>query len=207
MLAPGTPAIGSHASLFRTVRAVSVNAGLSFLRFAPPREFLCDAGVQACRISGTAPVIPGDLVVSVFRVARPCRRPGGQCLPPFVFFCLFFFFCLCLFLLLSPSLLGCAPLLVPVRWWPVVCCFCVSRDQGSPLVHSELPTACRLPGPAPKAVVPTRFVVSVFHVTRPCRLPDGQCWPPLVFGVFCFISSSFLVPFSGVLPMLVPVRW
>ena len=111
MLAPGTPAIGSHASLFRTVRAVSVNAGLSFLRFAPPREFLCDAGVQACRISGTAPVIPGDLVVSVFRVARPCRRPGGQCLPPFVFFCLFVFsvcFCSCCFLLPFSGVLPCS---------------------------------------------------------------------------------------------------
>ena len=115
---------------------------------------------------------------------------GSVCLPLSFSACLLFF-CLFLFLLLSPSLLGCAPLLVPVRWWPVVCCFCVSRDQGSPLVLSELPTACRLPGPAPKAVVPARFVVFVFHVTRPRRLPGGQCWPPLVFGFFCFISCPF----------------
>ena len=75
----------------------------------------------------------------------------------------------------------------------------LSRDRGSPLVLSELPTACRLPGPAGKAVVPAKFVVSVFCATRPCRLPSGQCLPPLVFGVFSFFSCSFLLLFSHVL--------
>ena len=66
---------------------------------------------------------------------------------------------------------------------------------------SELPTACRLPGPAPKAVVPARFVVSVFHMTRPCRMAGAQCVLPLAFGVCSAFSCSFLLLlFSGVLP-------
>ena len=44
-------------------------------------------------------------------------------------FCLFF-------LLSSPSLLAFAPLQTPVRRWPVVCCFVLSADQGSPIVLS-----------------------------------------------------------------------
>ena len=103
------------------------------------------------------------------------------------------------FLLLSLSLFECACLLVPVPRWPLVLCFVISRDQDSPVVLSGLPRAVCTSGTVPDAIVPAKFVVSVFQATRLCRLPDWQCQHPLVFGVFLLHFLLLLLPFSSVL--------
>jgi hypothetical protein len=141
--------------------------------------------------SGPVPggVVPVKFVVFVFHATRTRRLPDWQCLPPLVFGV--FGFISCSFL--SLSLLKCVPLLVPVNRWPVVWCLVLSRDQGAPLMLSRLPTAVCTSGPVPNAVVPVKFVVSVFQATMSCRLPHWRCLPPLVFGFFCFISCSFLL--------------
>ena len=72
---------------------------------------------------------------------------------------------------------------------------------------SELLSACRVSGPAPKGVVPAKFVVSVFHMTRPCRLPVGQRLPPVAVGVFFRLFLLLSLPsLFGCAPLLVPVR-
>ena len=61
--------------------------------------------------------------------------------------------------------------------------------------------ACRVSGPAPKAVVPGNFVVSVFQQDQAGRMPGAQCLSPLAFVAFSVFSCSFLLLFySGELP-------
>ena len=46
--------------------------------------------------------------------------------------------------------------------------------QGLPIALSELLAACSPSSPGRTAVVPAKFVVSVFHVTKPCRTAGAQ---------------------------------